>query len=149
VAYTVSGAVGNVYASLVMLLGYTSTFTRTNQWRDHARYIVGDGLVCGLRKEAEREGELDFVLYFGATVGTPIRTLFQSLSESFLSRRELTVRRYEVVQCTQGHQLNRFMVRERLAEGEHRAFCPRCGSRSRCLARHSNQAHPAAGSRRC
>jgi small GTP-binding protein len=34
VAYTVSGAVGNVYASLVVLLGYTSTFTRTNQWRD-------------------------------------------------------------------------------------------------------------------
>ncbi|MEO7196233.1 MAG: hypothetical protein ABIZ05_15715, partial [Pseudonocardiaceae bacterium] len=74
VAYTVSGAVENVYASLVVLLGYTSTFTRTNQWRDHARYVVGDGLVCGLRKEAEREGELDFVLSFATGVGTPIRT---------------------------------------------------------------------------
>ncbi|MGH4011092.1 MAG: hypothetical protein ACRDTH_23525 [Pseudonocardiaceae bacterium] len=127
VACTVSGTVGNVYASLVVLLGYTSTFTRTNQWRDHARYVAGDGLVCGLRKEAEREGELDFVLYFGATVGTPIRTLFQSLFESFLSRCELTIRRYEVVRCTKGHQLNRVVVRERLAEGEHHAFCPRCG----------------------
>jgi small GTP-binding protein len=126
-AYTVSGAVGNVYASLVVLLGYTSTFTRTNQWRDHACYVVGDGLVCGLRKEAEREGELDFVLYFGANVGTPVRTLFQSLFESFLSGRELTVRRYEVVRCAKGHQLNRVVVRERLAEGEHHAFCPRCG----------------------
>ncbi|HKR49512.1 MAG TPA: TIR domain-containing protein [Pseudonocardiaceae bacterium] len=129
VAYTVSGAVGNVYASLVVLLGYTSTFTRTDQWRDHARYIVGDGLVCGLRQEAEREGELDFVLYFGATVETPIRTLFQSLFESFLSRRELTVRRYEVVRCTNGHQLNRAVVRERLAEGANHAFCPGCGQR--------------------
>ncbi len=126
-AYTVSGAVGNVYASLVVLLGYTSTFTRTNQWCDHACYVVGDGLVCGLRREAEREGELDFVLYFGATVGTPIRTLFQSLFESFLARRELTVCRYEVVRCTKGHQLNRVVVRERLTEGEHHAFCPRCG----------------------
>ncbi len=125
VAYTVSGAVGNVYASLVVLLGYTSTFTRTNQWRDHARYVVGDGLVCGLRKEAEREGELDFVLYFGATVGTPIR--FQSLFESFLSRRELIVRRYEVVRCTKGHQLNRAVVRERFADGANYAFCPGYG----------------------
>ena len=126
-AYTVSGAVENVYASLVVLLGYTSTFTRTNQWRDHARYVVGDGLVCGLRKEAEREGELDFVLYFGTGVGTPIRTLFQSLFESFLARRELTVRRYQAVWCANGHQLNRAVMRERLADRAQHAFCPRCG----------------------
>jgi TIR domain len=126
-AYTVSGAVENVYASLVVLLGYTSTFTRTNQWRDHARYVVGNDLVCGLRKEAEREGELDFVLCFGATVGTPIRTLFQSLFESFLARRELTVRRYEAVRCANGHQLNRAVVREWLARGANYAFCPECG----------------------
>jgi WD40 repeat protein len=130
VAYTVSGAVTNVYASLVVLLGYTSTFTRTNQWRDHARYVVGDNLVCGLRLEAEREGELDFVLYFGATVGPPIRTLFQSLFESFLARRELTVRRYDVVRCAQGHQLNRAVVREQLADGQDHTFCNRCGQRA-------------------
>ncbi|MBV9142888.1 MAG: TIR domain-containing protein [Pseudonocardiales bacterium] len=126
-AYTVSGAVENVYASLVVLLGYTRTFTRTNQWRDHARYVVGDGLVCGLRQEAEREGELDFVLYFGATVGTPIRTLFQSLFETFLARRQLTVRRYEAVWCANGHQLHRAVVRERLGRGANYAFCPECG----------------------
>ncbi len=130
VAYTVCGAVENVYASLVVLLGYTSMFTRTNQWRDHARYVVGDGLVCGLRKEAEREGELDFVLYFGATVGTPIRTLFQSLVESFLARRELTVRRYAAVRCPNGHQIHRAVVRERLARGVNYAFCPECGQQA-------------------
>lgn len=67
------------------------------------------------------------MLYFGANVGTPVRTLFQSLFESFLSCRKLTVRRCEVVRCTTGHQLDRVVVRERLAEGEHHAFCPRCG----------------------
>lgn len=126
-AYTVSGAVENVYASLVVLLGYTEMFTRTNQWHNHARYVVGDGLVCGLRVEAEREGELDFVLYFGATVDPPIRKLFQSLFESFLDRRELTVLRYEAVRCVNGHQVNRAVVREQLAEGENFAFCSRCG----------------------
>jgi GTPase SAR1 family protein len=51
VAYMVSGAVENVYASLVVLLGYTQTFTRTDQWRSQARYAVGDGLICGFRQD--------------------------------------------------------------------------------------------------
>jgi len=37
VAYTVSGPMENVFASLVVLLGYTHTFTRTNQWQNNAR----------------------------------------------------------------------------------------------------------------
>ena len=129
VAYTVTGAVENVYASLVVLLGYTDLFTRTNQWRNQAEYVVGEGLVCGFRLEAEREGELDFVLYFGPAVGEPIRMLFQGLFESFLARRDLTVRRFEPVTCSKGHQLNRAVVREQLADGNETVFCTRCGER--------------------
>jgi GTPase SAR1 family protein len=129
VAYTVTGAVRNVYASLVVLLGYTDVFTRTNQWRDQAQYVVGDGLVCGFILEAERDGELNFVLYFGPTVGAPIRMLFQGLFESFLARRDLTVRRFDPVICSKGHQLNRAVVREQLADDQHEVFCTRCGER--------------------
>ena len=126
-AYTVTGAVENVYASLVVLLGFTGVFARTAQWRDQAEYLVGDSLVCGFRLEGERDGELDFALYFGSNVGEPIRTLFQSLFESFLARRDLTVRRFEPVVCRNGHQLNPAIVREQLAEGNDTAFCSRCG----------------------
>ena len=52
VAYTVNGAVENVYASLVVLLGYTHTFTRTDQWRNQARYEVGS--EAGVRLPAGR-----------------------------------------------------------------------------------------------
>jgi small GTP-binding protein len=129
VAYTVSGATENVFASLVVLLGYTHTFTRTNQWQNHARYQVGDGLRCGFRQQAEREGELDFVLDFGISVGRPVRTLFQGLFESFLTRRDLTVLRYEAVRCTKGHVLDRSVVRDRLKESKAFAFCNECGER--------------------
>lgn len=127
VAYTVTGSVENVYASLVVLLGYTHTFTRTNQWKNQARYEVGKGLVCGFRQEGEREGELQFVLNYGTDVGAPIRTLFQSLFESFLARRNLTVLRYEPVACSKGHVLNRAVVRERAGIGF--AFCAECGEK--------------------
>jgi len=130
VAYTVTGAVENVYASLVVLLGYTHTFTRTNQWRNQARYEVGNGLVCGFRQEGEREGELDFVLSYGTDVGEPIQRLFQSLFESFLGRRNLTVLRYEPVNCPKGHQLDRGVVRKRVAAGAGFAFCAECGEKA-------------------
>jgi hypothetical protein len=127
-AYTLAGAVQNVYASLVVLLGYTNTFARTSQWRDQARYEVGNGQVCGIRLEDEREGELDLLLFFGADVPVSVRTLFQSLFESFLGRRSLVVRRYLPVICARGHRLLPSVVRAQLADGLRRAFCNRCGA---------------------
>jgi small GTP-binding protein len=129
IAYTVTGPTENVFASLVVLLGYAHTFTRTNQWQNNARYEIGDGLVCGFRQEAERDGELDFVLCFAPNVGAPVRTLFQGLFESFLARRNLTVLRYEPVRCSKGHSLNRAVVREALQQGEVSAFCSKCGEK--------------------
>jgi WD40 repeat protein len=130
VAYTASGAVENVYASLVVLMGYTQTFTRTNQWRNHARYEVGRGQVCGFRLEAERAGELDFVLYFAKETPAPVRMLFQSLFENFLNRRNLTVHRFLPVVCKNGHVLDRVIVRKRSVAGEPFAFCSDCGEKT-------------------
>lgn len=118
-----------MYASLVVLLGYTQTFTRTDQWRSQARYEVGDGLICGFRQDGEREAELDMVLYFGTNVGRPVRALFQGLFESFLARRNLSVFRYEPVICSNEHSLNRAVVREQLRNGSTFAHCSQCGER--------------------
>ena len=108
-AYTVSGAVENVYASLVVLMGYTETFGRTNQWWNHARYEMGNGEVCGFRLDAERAGELDLVLYFGAS--KPLRCGCCSKGCSRVSwAASLTVRRFEPLACMNGHLLNRAVV---------------------------------------
>jgi small GTP-binding protein len=129
VAYVVSGPVENVFASLVVLLGYTHTFIRTAQWHNNARYEVGDGLVCGFRQEIERDGELNLVLCFGHQVGQPVRTLFQGLFETFLVRRNLTVGRYEPVLCSNGHVQNRAVVQEAMQQGDAITFCSKCGER--------------------
>ena len=128
-SYTVSGAVQNVYASLVVLLGYTQTFTRTDQWRSQARYEVGDGLICGFRQESDHDAELDLVLYFGKNVGEPVRLLFKGLFESFLARRNLKVFRYEPVRCPNGHGLNRGVLQDQSRSGKDFAYCPTCGER--------------------
>lgn len=69
-SYTVTGSVGNVYATLVVLLGYTNVFARTDQWQNQAQYEMSPGEVCGFRLVAEREGELEFVLYYGTAVAS-------------------------------------------------------------------------------
>ena len=82
-AYTVTGPTENVFASLVVLLGYTHTFTRTAQWQNNARYEIGEGLVCGFRQEAERDGELDFVLCFAPTSVSQCGRFFRDCSRVF------------------------------------------------------------------
>ena len=130
VSYAVSGASENTYASLVVLLGYTNTFLRTDQWRNQARYEFQDGLICGFRQADERDGELDLVLVYGPDVGRPVRTLFQGLFESFLARQKVKVRRFEPVDCSEcGRRLDRSVMRERLAEGRDFACCNECGTR--------------------
>ena len=130
VAYTVSGAVENVYASLVVLLGYTQTFTRTDQWQRQARYEMGDGSICGFRQEGDRDGELELVIYFGERVPKPGQKVFEGLFESFLARRNLTVFRFEPVICGQcKHALERAVVRDRSRGGKDFAFCSECGEK--------------------
>lgn len=131
VAYTVSGAIENVYASLVVLMGYTQTFTRTNHWQNHARYEMAAGYMWGFRLEKENAGELNFVLYFGTNTPVSVKMLFQGLFENFLARRNLTVQRIEPVLCSKKHTLNRAVVREHMSSGEEFVFCSRCGEKIR------------------
>jgi small GTP-binding protein len=130
VAYTVSGASENTYASLVVLMGYTNAFLRSDQWHNQARYEFEGGLVCGFRRTGERDGEIDFVLFYGPTVGQPIRALFQGLFENFLARKNVTVHRFAPIQCARcGQQLDRSVMQERLRAGKDFAFCNECGNR--------------------
>src|SRR5262249_55298620 len=88
-SYALIGKVENLYAALAVLLSYTSVFSRTDQWQDQVQYEVKPGEVCGFRKLAEREGELDLGLFYGKDVVKQTRDLFQSLFERFLSGRDV------------------------------------------------------------
>jgi small GTP-binding protein len=130
VAYTVTGANENTYAALVVLLGYTNAFLRTNQYSNQARYEFQEGLVCGFRRTDDRDDELEFVLFYQPNVGQPVRALFQGLFESFLARKNVTVRRFEPLACGQcGERFDRSVMRERLRAGKDFAFCSNCGNR--------------------
>ncbi len=132
VSYTACGPTENVFASLVVLLGYTHTFTRTSQWHNNARYEVGKNIVCGFRQEAERDGELDFVICFSQNAVESVKIIFQGLFESFLSRKNLTVTRHSPVRCSNkscNQLLDRSVVKQRIKDSKYFSFCNECGER--------------------
>lgn len=129
ISYVVRGRVENIYASLVVLLGYTPSFTRINQWQNQAQYEMKEGELCGFRSIEEREGEIELVLYYGEKMPQGGRDKFQELFEQFLYQREVEITRFPPVVCKNSHQQKRSTVVERAKEGKTFVFCDECGDK--------------------
>lgn len=129
VSYVVRGRVENLYASLVVLLGYTPSFTRINQWQNQAQYEMREGEICGFRLIEDRQGEIELVLYHGDCMQASGRDKFQELFEQFLHQRDVEVTRFPPVICTNGHQQKRATVVDRVREHKPFMFCDECGDK--------------------
>jgi len=130
ISYVVRGRVENLYASLVVLLGYTPSFSRINQWQNQAQYEMGAGEVCGFRMIEEREGEIELVLYYDDKMPVLGREKYQELFEQFLYQRDVEVTRFPPVICKNGHQQKRATVIDRVREGKTFVFCDECGDKT-------------------
>lgn len=139
-SYAVTGAIENLYAALVVLLGYTNTFLRVQQWHNQAQYELGAGEICGFRKIEEREGELEFVLYYSYKVQESTKLLFQGLFERFLRGREVIIQRYPPVICSicNYHQ-ERSEIAKRLKAQKAFMFCGECGGKIAFLSQREEQ----------
>lgn len=131
ISYIVRGRVENIYASLVALLGYTSSFTRVNQWANQAQYETEDEHICGFRLVEDREGEIELILYYGDDMPAEERIDFQALFEQFLYQREVDVTPFPPVTCPNGHRQERATVVKRLREGKKSIFCDECGAETK------------------
>jgi len=127
--YAVSGAVENVYSALVVLLGYTNTFTQQHRWKDNARYQLDADEVCGFEQVAAPSGEIELVLHFAETARDSTRNLFRGLFERFLLQRDVSVVRYPAVVCACGYLQDRTSVIRRIAEAREHLYCGECGER--------------------
>jgi hypothetical protein len=130
ISYVVRGRVENLYASLVVLLGYTPSFTRINQWQNQAQYEMGEDEICGFRLIEDREGEIEVVLYYGDRLPPHGRIKFQELFEQFLYQRDVEVTRFPPVVCPQGHRQERATVIKRVREGKRFVHCEECGEKT-------------------
>jgi len=127
VTYVVTGSIENVYASLVVLLGYTNVLRRKDQWRNQARYEL-DRHQLHFRQERPQDDRLEIVLSYPDRVPTWAKRVFQGLVEQFLQRRQAAIRVYPRVACPDcGHALPRAQVIQFIDEGTGITYCPRGG----------------------
>ena len=127
ISYIVRGRVENIYATLAVLIGYTSGFTRVNQWQNQTQYETETGNICGFRLVEDREGEIEFILYYSDSMPIEKRNNFQTLFEQFLYQREVEVTPFPPIVCPNGHRQERSTVVKRLRDGKISVFCDECG----------------------
>ena len=128
--YDFTGAIDNIYASLVTKLSLSDQFGRYRLWENRAEWERGNEGVCGLRKVSYRSGIGRVDVYFSEQMDERRRQLFLVFVEDHL--REYGVEITEAIQitCECSNQFQDEAVRARLAGGHVDIICPVCEVRN-------------------
>jgi small GTP-binding protein len=129
--YDFSGAIDNIYSSLVVKLAISERFGRVRLWEDRAEYEVADQGLCGLRKVRQRMGLAHLDLYFSEDTSKETRDLFTVVIEEHLQKEGIRITEVLDVICRCGYRFQESSLRKRFAEGYSDIICPECETRSR------------------
>ena len=128
--YDFSGAIDNIYSSLVVHLAHSGRFGRVRLWKDQAVFEHSGQEVCGLRKMDRRSGLAHLDLLFSAQTSPATRDLFTIFVEEHLHKEGVTIKEVlEMVCGTCGYRFDEALVRDRIHDGHADVLCPRCETR--------------------
>lgn len=129
--YDFSGAVDNIYASLVAWLVISKDFGRVRLWEDRAEFDAAGRGACGVRKVERGRGFAHIDVYFEEKTPQPTRELFISFVEDHLRRHDVEITEHIEMSCPGcGYQFAEGDVRERIARGESDIGCVKCDRRA-------------------
>lgn len=129
--YDFTGAIDNIYASLVAKLSLSGQFGRYRLWENRAEWEVADQGACGLRKVSYKSGVGHIDLYFQENVDAKRRELFLVFVEDHLRHHGVEITETLQITCDCGHQFQDEAVRARLAAGRLDIICSVCEVRNR------------------
>ena len=124
--YDFSGAINNVYASLVTSLVLAERFGGVRLWPDRAEFETGDSGLCGIRKIARPGGFAHMDLFFEEKTPDDRKALFTSFVEEHLREHDIDIREVLAIKCTCGYEFDEVLIRERMALEKRTINCPRC-----------------------
>jgi small GTP-binding protein len=128
--YDFSGAIDNIYSSLVIRLAMSEQFGRVRLWEDRAEFERAGQGICGLRKVLRRRGFAHLDLFFSDQVQSHIRDLFTVFIEEHLRKEGVNITEVLEVKCACGYLFQESSLRKRLSEGYEDIICPECEIRS-------------------
>jgi small GTP-binding protein len=128
--YDFSGAIDNIYASLIAWLVLCKRFGRVRMWEDRAEFDTADIGICGVRKIDRGGGFAHLDVYFGADTALETRELFVSFVEDHLRRNDMDVVERIELRCSMcQYDIPDEVIRRRIARGEVDIVCPDCETR--------------------
>jgi predicted phosphodiesterase len=130
--YDFSGAIDNLYSSLVVSLALGERFGRARLWKDRAQYEQPGTGVCGVRKLDRRSGLAHLDLFFSEETTDETRQIFTVFVEEHLRNEGVEIK--EVLGMVCGACNNSFTeadVKSRIDQGYSDIGCPRCDVRWR------------------
>ena len=128
--YDFSGAIDNIYSSLVAALALGAQFGRVRLWDDRAEFERPGLGVSGLRKIVQRNGFAHLDVYFESITPKDMRDLFISFVEDHLSRYGVEIYERVEITCACGFSFPDDLVRRRMGIGESDVGCPDCDRRT-------------------
>lgn len=128
--YDFSGAIDNIYASMVAWIELGERFGRVRLHHDRAEFETARGLTCGLRKVERGRGFAHLDVYFGANVPKGTRDLFIEFVEGHLTRYGIQIVEHLEIECSCGHRFDEEVLRARLQAGHTDVGCPACDLRT-------------------
>ena len=127
--YDFTGAIDNIYASLVARLSLSLQFGRYRLWKDRAEWELPTGGACGLRKVSYISGVGHLDVYFADNLSGSQRELFLVFVEDHLREEGVEITETLQVTCICGGRFQEEAVRGRLAAGKSDIICPVCERR--------------------
>lgn len=133
--YDFSGAIDNVYSSLVAQLALSQVFGRVRLWKNRAEFErTGQG-ICAVRRHTDRPGWSHIELSFSDSIAAATRELFAALVEEHLQKEGVTLRPVLELSCPRCKYLfEEPILRQRLEQGKSDVGCPLCETRSPIIA---------------
>jgi len=129
VYYDFSGAVENVYASLIAKLAVGRSFGRARLWRWTAEFTDPEGGTCGIRIIDRGRGEAQMELQFSSSVSKSREALFARFVEEHLRRWGIpTFVQFELSCPNCRYLFHQGDVLRRVQSGVYRINCVDCGN---------------------
>jgi GTPase SAR1 family protein/predicted phosphodiesterase len=130
--YDFSGAIDNLYSSLVVSLALSERFGRARLWKDRAQYEQPGTGICGLRKMDRRSGLAHLDLFFSEETVDETRQLFIVFVEEHLRNEGVEIKEVLGMVCGKcNHSFSEAVVRSRIDQGHADIGCPQCDARWR------------------
>ena len=124
--YDFTGAIDNIYASLVSKLMVSKQFGEGRLRAGRVEFERGRQGVCGVRQIKRAGGLAHLDLFFSESTNPGRKDLFTRFVEEHLRLHGVEIREHQAIKCKCGYGISESVIEENIVRGESDVICPVC-----------------------